>query len=73
MNSSVEDEVFADLRKIDTPTITNVVATYPNNHLCLGLYKSVDGKLVYGYVHPMHLSGPWCHDRPRRYLRLRAA
>jgi 4-hydroxy-4-methyl-2-oxoglutarate aldolase len=39
MNSSVEDEVFADLRKIDTPTITNVVATYPNNHLCLGLYN----------------------------------
>ncbi len=39
MNSSVEDQVFAALRKIDTPTITNVVATYPNNHLCLGLYN----------------------------------
>ena len=27
------------MRKIDTPTITNVVATYPRNPLCLGLYN----------------------------------
>lgn len=27
------------LRKIDTPTITNVVATYPGDPLCLGLYN----------------------------------
>ena len=33
------DPVFAELRKIDTPTITNVVATYPKNPLCLGLYN----------------------------------
>jgi regulator of RNase E activity RraA len=32
-------ELFAELRKIDTPTITNVVATYPKNPLCLGLYN----------------------------------
>jgi 4-hydroxy-4-methyl-2-oxoglutarate aldolase len=32
-------EVFAGLREIDTPTITNVVATYPKNPLCLGLYN----------------------------------
>jgi regulator of RNase E activity RraA len=31
--------MFAELRKIDTPTITNVVATYPKNRLCLGLYN----------------------------------
>jgi regulator of RNase E activity RraA len=31
--------VLADLRKIDTPTITNVVATYPKNPLCLGIYN----------------------------------
>jgi regulator of RNase E activity RraA len=31
--------MFAELRKIDTPTITNVVATYPNKRLCLGLYN----------------------------------
>jgi regulator of RNase E activity RraA len=30
---------LAELAKIDTPTITNVVATYPNNPLCLGLYN----------------------------------
>ncbi len=33
------DDLFAELRKIDTPTITNVVATYPKNPLCLGLYN----------------------------------
>jgi 4-hydroxy-4-methyl-2-oxoglutarate aldolase len=32
-------DLFAELRKIDTPTITNVVATYPKNPLCLGLYN----------------------------------
>ncbi len=34
-----DDALFAELRKIDTPTITNVVATYPKNPLCLGLYN----------------------------------
>jgi len=33
------EKLFAALRKIDTPTITNVVATYPKNPLCLGLYN----------------------------------
>jgi len=33
------DEIIEGLRKIDTPTITNVVATYPTNPLCLGLYN----------------------------------
>jgi regulator of RNase E activity RraA len=37
--ASTLDELFAELRKIDTPTITNVVATYPKNPLCLGLYN----------------------------------
>jgi 4-hydroxy-4-methyl-2-oxoglutarate aldolase len=32
-------ELLAALREIDTPTITNVVATYPTNPLCLGLYN----------------------------------
>src|SRR5260370_33041028 len=36
---TVNDDLFAELRKIDTPTITNVVATYPKNPLCLGLYN----------------------------------
>jgi regulator of RNase E activity RraA len=33
------DTLFDELRKIDTPTITNVVATYPKSPLCLGLYN----------------------------------
>ena len=32
-------EIFKELEKIDTPTITNVVATYPNASTCLGLYN----------------------------------
>src|ERR1700693_4358151 len=34
-----DNELLAPLREIDTPTITNVVATYPTNPLCLGLYN----------------------------------
>ena len=34
-----EQEIYEQLRTIDTPTITNVVATYPKNPLCLGLYN----------------------------------
>src|SRR5260370_22546712 len=39
MARMTELELFAALREIDTPTITNVVATYPTNPLCLGLYN----------------------------------
>ncbi len=39
MTEMSDDRLFAELRKIDTPTITNVVATYPKNPLCLGLYN----------------------------------
>ena len=35
----IDEATFAGLRKIDTPTITNVVATYPRDPLCLGLYN----------------------------------
>ena len=34
-----ERELFDELKKIDTPTITNVVATYPGQDLCLSLYN----------------------------------
>ena len=34
-----DKEMLEELRKIDTPTITNVVATYPGNPLCLSLYN----------------------------------
>jgi 4-hydroxy-4-methyl-2-oxoglutarate aldolase len=32
-------ELIAALREFDTPSITNVVATYPKSELCLGLYN----------------------------------
>ena len=34
-----EQEMLEELRHFDTPSITNVVATYPNSPLCLGLYN----------------------------------
>ena len=36
MNSN---DMLHELRKFDTPSITNVVATYPASPLCLGLYN----------------------------------
>jgi len=34
-----EQEMLEELKGFDTPSITNVVATYPSNPLCLGLYE----------------------------------
>jgi 4-hydroxy-4-methyl-2-oxoglutarate aldolase len=39
MASMSEEQMLEELRAIDTPTITNVVATYPAHKLCLGLYN----------------------------------
>jgi len=39
MAKMTEKQMLAELKKIDTPSITNVVATYPKNPLCLGLYN----------------------------------
>jgi len=36
----MESEILRELKKFDTPSITNVVATYPDNEeICLGLYE----------------------------------
>ena len=32
-------KLLAELQKVDTPSVTNVIATYPSNPLCLGLYN----------------------------------
>ncbi len=32
-------DMLEELRQFDTPSITNVVATYPESKLCLGLYN----------------------------------
>ncbi len=34
-----EKEMLEELKNFDTPSITNVVATYPTHPLCLGLYN----------------------------------
>jgi 4-hydroxy-4-methyl-2-oxoglutarate aldolase len=36
---ATEKELIAKLKNHDTPSVTNVVATYPKNPLCLGLYN----------------------------------
>ena len=36
---STKKELLAKLKEYDTPSITNVVATYPENSLCLGCYN----------------------------------
>lgn len=39
MAKLTEQEILEELRNFDTPSITNIVATYPQNPLCLGLYN----------------------------------
>ena len=39
MTNLTAREMLLALREFDTPSITNVVATYPDNPLCLGLYN----------------------------------
>lgn len=39
-----EQELLEELKEHDTPSVTNVVATYPKNPLCLGLYNPWTGK-----------------------------
>jgi regulator of RNase E activity RraA len=39
MSDLTELEMLEELKKFDTPSITNVVATYPTSPLCLGLYN----------------------------------
>ena len=40
MSGLSEAEILEELRKIDTPTISNVVATYPKSEDCLKLYDA---------------------------------
>ena len=39
MPPAAEQKMLSELRNFDTPSITNVVATYPQHPLCLGLYN----------------------------------
>jgi regulator of RNase E activity RraA len=38
MTDQSEEALLEELKSFDTPSITNVVATYPESPLCLGLY-----------------------------------
>jgi regulator of RNase E activity RraA len=40
MSGMSEEEILEGLREIDTPTISNVVATYPKSEACLKLYDA---------------------------------
>lgn len=44
MSELSEQEIIKELEKIDTPTISNVVATYPKSDNCLKLYDAWYGK-----------------------------
>ena len=37
-----EQEMLAELKNFDTPSITNVVATYPGRSLVLGAVQSLE-------------------------------
>ncbi len=39
MSELSEKKMLEKLRGFDTPSVTNIVATYPDNPLCLGLYE----------------------------------
>ena len=39
MSALSEKEMLEKLRGFNTPSVTNVIATYPSNPLCLGLYE----------------------------------
>ena len=39
MSALSEKEMLEKLRQFSTPSVTNVIATYPDNPLCLGLYE----------------------------------
>jgi hypothetical protein len=73
MAENPDDKLFAALRKIDTPTITNVVATYPKNPLCLGLYNPWTENWSPTTSYPLHLPREGRHHRLRRHLRVRPA
>ena len=39
MSQLTEQQMLEELKNFDTPSITNIVATYPTHPLCLGLYN----------------------------------
>jgi regulator of RNase E activity RraA len=44
MSEVSKEEIIEELKKIDTPTISNVVATYPKRDICMKLYDAWYGE-----------------------------
>ncbi len=44
MERSLQEEMLEKLRSFNTPTVSNIVATYSENPLCLGLYDAWNGR-----------------------------
>jgi len=70
MTKMTELEMLEALRDFDTPSITNVVATYPRIPLP-GTLQSLDGKLVYRSDDSLYVPGTRTNGRLRGYLCLR--
>ena len=61
----VDPQVLEELKKYDTPSITNVVATYPEHPLCLGLYNPwSENWYTDQTIHCMSVS--YTHSEPTR-------
>jgi regulator of RNase E activity RraA len=71
-------EAIEELKKIDTPTISNVVATYPKNEICMKLYDAWYGnwytdtsiKCVYPEIGPVvgHVSTVVFCEESEKYV-----
>jgi len=57
-----EKAMLEKLKRFDTPSITNVVATYPGDPLCLGL-MSRGGKTGIRPVCALYLPRAWADHR----------
>jgi 4-hydroxy-4-methyl-2-oxoglutarate aldolase len=62
MPELTDGQIIQKLRKFDTATICNVVATYPDSDICLKLYDAWDGEYYTdSSLHCMYLEfGPVC-------------
>lgn len=63
-------EQFEKLKKYDTPTITNVVATYPGKEYCMGLYDPWKGKWYTDQTLKCMYPGNWTPSRICGYMYL---
>ena len=63
MAKMTELEMLQALKDFDTPSITNVVATYPLNPPLSGALQSLDRELVYRPDDSLHVPRAWANRR----------